>query len=527
MQSRSTARSGRSRDDGIVQRPTPAVRKGLWLALAVVAIAVATGASVAGGESIPQPLRLPPIGTVLGIAFLSSIPFLLRNWRASLGLLLVWLALEDLFRKFAGNDLRIYFAKDVIFVVLLVGLLMDANVRRWWIQATGATRYLLYALVAWALIMSVPSLWVDPRLPLIGLRLDFMYAPLVAAGFAIGSRASSMRWWLLFAASVAAGISLIGVIQATIGPSFLAPGTATPGLIHLELFRGIDSTVYRPTATFVDPGRFAAFAVVGFATSLAAFVMSRGRKRGLALTCTIANGAGIWVSGGRAGLVVGVLLVAFAATAGFLAEGQLAPGRAVAIVAGIVLAGAFLTALLPGVVGARLQWYSQTLDPRSSSNEWSLRADSAIENTERGLRIGGLFGGGTGTESLGKQYLTADPDQIVGLFQVEGGYASIAIELGVVGVALWLAWSIGWTVRLWRSIKAGHGHRPAAAAFVLLCWMLSFLFYWFAIGFQGFQNYIANAYFWLLSGMMFAVPFAAAADPHGTRDRPAPADVAP
>jgi hypothetical protein len=496
-----------------------------WMLLAFLALAVLVGGLVPQVIAPLRPLALSPAAAVLILAFIIAVPYLLKNWRVMLGVFLVWLVLEDLFRKLAGNDLWIYFAKDVAFLILLLGLFLDPGFRERWRAATGATRFVLYALVAWALIMSVPSWWVDPRLPFIGLRLDFMYAPLVAAGFAIGSRGSSMRWWLLFAASVGAGISLIGVIQATIGPSFLSPGTATPGLIHLELFRGIDSSVYRPTATFVDPGRFAAFAVLGFAVSLAAFVMSRGGKRILALTCAIANAAGIWVSGGRAGLVVGVLLVAFAAMAGPLVEGRLAPGRAVGMLAGIVLAGVFLTALLPGVVGARLRWYSETLDPRSSLNEWSFRADAAIENTGRALRIGGLFGQGTGTESLGKQYLTGDSNQIAGLYQVEGGYASIAVELGAVGVALWLAWSIGWTVRQWRSIKAGRGHRPATGAFVLFCWMLSFLFYWFVIGFQGFQNYVANAYFWLLSGVMFAVPFTAT-DPYRIADRPSPVDVA-
>jgi hypothetical protein len=471
----------------------------------------------AGGLALPEPLSLSPFATLLALTYLICIPYLLRNWRASLGLLLVWLALEDLLRKFAGNDLRIYFAKDVMFLVLLIGLLLDPHARRCWNKATGAIRYLLYALVAWALLMSVPSMFVDPRLPLIGLRLDFMYAPLVAAGFAIGSNRSSMRWWLLFAGSVAAAISLIGVIQATIGPSFLAPGTVTPGLIHLELFRGIDSTVYRPTSTFVDPGRFVSFAVLGLAISLAAFVMCRGSKRLLALACVLTNGAGVWVSGGRAGLVVGVLLVGFAATAGPLAEGRLAPGRAIVIVVAIVMGGAVLTALLPGVIGARLDWYTETLDPRSSFDEWRFRTDAVIDNTERGLAIGGLFGQGTGTESLGRQYLTADPDQIAGLYQVEGGYASIAVELGIIGVGLWLAWSIGWSARQWRCIKEGRGDRAAAAAFVLFCWMLSFLFYGFASGLAGFQNYIANAYFWLLSGVMFAVPSAVTAGKYGWR----------
>ena len=48
----------------------------------------------------------------------------------------------------------------------------------------------------------------------------------------------------------------------------------------------------------------------------------------------------------------------------------------------------------------------------------------------------------------------------------------------------------------------------AAAGFVLFAWMIFFLFIGFAGGLQAFQNYIANAYFWLLSGLMFALPLA-------------------
>ena len=326
-----------------------------------LAFGLLSGALVSGAVPLPGPLSFAPLALVTVLAFALSVPYLIRHWSIALGLFLVWLVMEDLFRKLAGNDLRIYFAKDVIFFVLLIGLLLDPKIREWWTSATGAVRYLLYALVAWAVIMAVPSLWSDPRLPLIGLRLDFMYVPLVAAGFAVGSGRSSMRRWLLFTAVVAALISCIGIIQSIIGPSFLSPGRETPGLIHLELFRGIGSTVYRPTATFVDPGRFDSYAVLGFAVSLAAFVVLRGGRRLLALACVLANGAGIWVSGGRTGLLVGVVLLAVAAISGPVAEGRVAPGRAIGIVAGIVVGGALLTALLPGVIGARLQWYCETL----------------------------------------------------------------------------------------------------------------------------------------------------------------------
>ncbi len=480
-----------------------------WVLPAFLACAALMGAVIGNAIELPGLFSLNPGTVVLILAFTLSVPYLVRNWRASLGLLLVWLVVEDLLRKLAGNDLRIYFAKDVIFLVVLVGLCLDRDFRRWWAEATGATRYALYALVGWALVMSVSTWWIDPRLPLIGLRLDFMYAPLVAAGFAIGSRRTEMRRWLLFAASIAALISLVGVVQATIGPSFLSPGRPTPGLIHLELFRGLDRTVYRPTATFVDPGRFGSYAVLGFAISLAAIVISSGRKRVFALACAAANGAGIWVSGGRTGLLMGVVLFAFAATAGPVAEGRLAPGRAVRIVISLVLGGAILTAFLPSVIGTRLQWYVETLDPRSPSNEWTFRARNMVDNTRAGLEIGGLMGTGTGSQSLGKQYLSGNPDTIAGLYAVEGGYAAVAVEWGAIGVALWAIWSVAWVIRQWRSIKSARGSRVAAAGLVLLAWMLFFLFFGFAGGLQEFQNYLANAYFWLLSGLIFALPLAA------------------
>jgi hypothetical protein len=504
---------GRGRGDAIVSvrlgSDLRIDRSEWWVWPVFVFAAVLIGGVVSGWIAVPGPLSLSPFAVVLTLAFLAAVPYLLRNWRATLGVLLVWLVIEDLFRKFAGNDLRVYLAKDVIFVVLLIGLVLEPGFRQRWRDATGATRFALYILVAWALIMSVPGGSSDWRLPVVGLRLDFMYAPLVVAGFALGSTRASLRRWLLIAAAIAAAVSVIGIIQATIGPSFLSPGTETPGL-RGDLFRYIGTTeVFRPTATFVEAGRFASLAVLGLAISLAAVTLTRGRHRVFAVACTVLNGGGVWVSGGRGGLVVAVALLLFAATAGPLAEGRLAMNRAVALIGGLLVGSIVLTALIPGVVGARLEWYSETLDPRSPNSEWVARVESYVENTSRGLAIGGLIGRGTGTESLGKQYLSGNPDSIQGLYLVEGGYASLAVEWGVIGVTLWVVWSVSWVVRQWRSISAARRHRSAAAGFVLLGWMLFFLFYGFVGGLQGFQNYVANAYFWLLSGFVFALPVAA------------------
>ena len=141
------------------------VRGERWVLPAFLACAALIGGAIGKVNGLPGLVTLSPGILVLALAFALSVPYLIRRWRTALGLLLVWLVVEDLFRKLAGNNLQIYFAKDVIFLVVLVGLCRDQDVRRWWVEATEATRYALYALVAWALIMSVPTLVVRPRLP--------------------------------------------------------------------------------------------------------------------------------------------------------------------------------------------------------------------------------------------------------------------------------------------------------------------------------------------------------------------------
>ena len=46
------------------------------------------------------------------------------------------------------------------------------------------------------------------------------------------------------------------------------------------------------------------------------------------------------------------------------------------------------------------------------------------------------------------------------------------------------------------------------AGLVLLGWIVIFLFLGFVAGFQEFQNYLGNAYFWLISGIVFGLPLA-------------------
>jgi hypothetical protein len=177
----------------------------------------------------------------------------------------------------------------------------------------------------------------------------------------------------------------------------------------------------------------------------------------------------------------------------------------------VVLGGLNLVA--PSLISTRTEFYTTTLDPRADTNEWGFRWESYWRDTFRGMAIGGLVGTGTGQESLGKQYIYGGAaNSPFGLYQVEAGYGSVAVEWGLVGLVLWLWWSLGWLLRLMSMTKEALGDRIAAFGIVVTAWFSFLMFIAFFGGIANFQNYINNVFLWFLSGMVFALPVAAERD---------------
>ena len=66
---------------------------------------------------------LTPIAFVaMGIAGFAVALTILRDWRLGFYFFLVWLLFEDLMRKFLGNNMVIYFAKDILVGLVYVSL---------------------------------------------------------------------------------------------------------------------------------------------------------------------------------------------------------------------------------------------------------------------------------------------------------------------------------------------------------------------------------------------------------------------
>jgi hypothetical protein len=471
---------------------------------------IGVGALVGGWMLLPGWLHLPPAALLALLLLAVSVPVLLRSWRLSLVCFLAWLVMEDLVRKLAGNDLTVYFVKDAFYVVLLAAVVLDPRTRGAWRAATGRARVPLYLLLGWALVMSVPTGLLDWKLPVAGLRLDFLYAPLVVVGFMLTRDRVGLRKVMLVLTLVGGLSSAVGIVQAVLGPAFLAPALPTPDLV-LDQVRGAQGPlgVYRPTGTFVDPARYDSMALAGLAICLISLPAFRGFTRLVVSACLATCAAGVWVSGGRLYFLGGAAFVILALLAGARMRSRRNRGGGgsagnrgwlVAAAAGATVLALAISAAL-SLYDSRLAWYGSTLDPRSSLNEWA-RVGSYTDDIIRGLDLGGYVGQGTGHESLGKQYLLGSSDPSSTLYLVEGGYASVLVEWGLVGLILWLAWSLTWLRRAWVVGRAREGPLMAGSL-VLLGWTVFMLFVAFFLGYQTFQNYIANAYFWLFSGLIF------------------------
>ena len=117
-----------------------------------------------------------------------------------------------------------------------------------------------------------------------------------------------------------------------------------------------------------------------------------------------------------------------------------------------------------------------------------------------------LEGCGTGTNSLGLQYVARLLDRPLPSFAVESGYGALIIEMGIGGLILWVIWVStllwsGWQIvrQLRQTVYFPIGFAIWWYAFVLLVLLMY-------LNMAAYQNFVNNAYLWLLIGVLFRLP---------------------
>lgn len=445
-----------------------------------------------------QLTNLPLVAYPVLLLGLAAIVLASRVWWLGLVLFFGWLPVEDLVRKFANNDLRIYFVKDFLLLVLLLS--MGGRLAGCWRRPLGSVWFATIGVFAFAAVYSLPSALQSPSIPIVGIHGRFLFALAFPVGAYIAQDRERLRRTIYGLGITATAVCALGIVQSVVGPEFLNPNIEASSFEHLVVTKRLgEAEVVRPAGPFADVSRYASMTIVSTTLTAAALRLARDRAQmRLAAAGIAVSLAGAFASGSRTAILIAPMIAAVGAissarvTRRQLVRGLAAIG-AVLVVATVVIGGNAAAQSL-----SRVTLYVRTLNPTASAFELGSRVSDYANNASAGVRFGGFLGNGTGVEAIGKRYLNVEETAS----QVESGWGSVASEWGYLGLAAWVTWSLLWSKRSIEAVRAvgpGGAIAPVVAAYVV-----SLLLIMFSLGSGFLDNYIANIYFWFLSGAAFA-----------------------
>jgi hypothetical protein len=463
--------------------------RGLFLLAGLIGIVWALANWIVTGSA--EMLAVGAMAIALAIAVTAT----LINWRAGVLLFVFWLLFEDLARKYLGNGLILFFGKDVLAAITYLS--MWSSKRRgelpWFKPPFIVPLALFFALS----FVQVFNTWTPSILyGLLGLKLYFYYFPLIYAGFALIRNANDLEQFLLYNLGLGMLIAILGIIQSIVGLKFLNPMALAPELEtlgNLTRFSPIThQAVPQPTSVFVSTGRFASYIIliVILALGASAYLLVT-RRRGAAYGLLAVGIAVVTtVQTGSRGSLIYVAMSMLVLSAGFLWGAPSRWGQARTLVK--AMRRAFL-------VSAAGLFFMIQFFPGSIGASWD-NLKTALQHPRW------LYGDGTGTASLGMQYVAKILGQPPIGFWVENGWGTLILEMGILGPILWIVWTCSLLYFSWKIVRQLRGtiYFPVA---------LSIFWYAFLLlvplsynGMPPYQNYVLNAYLWLLIGVLFRLP---------------------
>lgn len=460
----------------------------------------------------------------------------LVDWKNGLYLFITWMLFEDLVRKYMGNNMLIYFAKD--FLIFIVYLSFLYALRRKAVQSFKPRFLLPLSLFFWFALLQTfnpnsPSFF----LGILGMKLYFYYIPLVFLGYGLVESERGVHRFFRLTLVIACVIAGLGIAQAILGHTFLNPDVPAKDIKELStLYRYAPISgqqLYRPTSVFVSDGRFASYMFLVWLVGLGfgAFLVLRGAKQGKSLTyftlsmvivaivLSGSRGALMW-SGGAAAICIPAFLWGAPRRQGKASRIVRAIQRVTALGGLSVL---LLSITYPKALDSRVAFYAETLGINSPKSELRDRTiDYPLKNFLAAFDDRHwVEGNGTGTASLGLQYVQRILHVHMRIIGVENGYGSLVIELGIAGLILWIVWtySVVWTC--WGMARRLKGTQWFPLGFTIFLYVTLLLIPMSYMSSVAIQNYVMSCYAWLLVGVLFRLPEIAAKsqsfDPTNTR----------
>ncbi|MHB8608910.1 MAG: hypothetical protein ACYDCG_11465 [Candidatus Acidiferrales bacterium] len=484
------------------------------------------GILVAGAFAAYEAAQYVIKGDMIGLAYAAMsvaggaiVVAILHNWRNGVYFFLSWLLFEDFARKFLGNNMAIYFAKD--FLVLVLYISFFAAYRRKEVKIFRPPFFVPVLIFIWfgALQILNPAS-TSIMYGLMGFKIFFYYVPLIFIGYALLNSESELRRFFTVNLFLVLIIVSLGIAQSIIGPSFLNPAVPAEDIRLLSgLYRVTESgaTAYRPTSVFVSAGRYADFIMVAWILVLgySGYLLLRHKKgRILAFIAIPVTAAGAFLTASRGSFMWG-MINALVTSVAFIWGAPWRQGEALRVLRsiqrvaiGIGLGMVVLFYAYPDALLSRLAIYQETLLPSSPTNElthrgWTYPMENFLGafNYERWP-----YGYGIGTTALGGQYVARFFGVKPPVIGVESGFGTLVVEMGIGGLILWIIMSVAILFSAWKVVKKLRGSP----------WFpLGFVIFWYAFfllgpatfgGMVAYEDFLLNAYFWLLLGFLFRLP---------------------
>ena len=460
------------------------------------------------------------IFVAIGFALLVIGLVILHNWRAGFYFFLVWLLFEDLIRKYLGNNMAIFFAKDCLAGLTYISLLVA--IRRKQARAFRPPFLVFLSLFFWLAVLQVfnpysPSVFYG----FLGLKVDFFYIPLMFLAYALIRDERDLHRFLLVFMLLAIVISGLGIAQGILGPQFLNPPTLQHDIRELGSLEKItpltNQIFFLPCSVFVSNGRFALYLILAIIVGLGSagyFVLSSLKGRVVIYIGIGTLAIATLLSGSRSGFLFS-LISALALFSAFLwgAPWRWGHGRRLVkvirrslIFAGFALAAFML--IFPAAAGSRLGFYSETLLPSSSAYELGARSWT-YPMGELAKAFSGphwVVGNGTGTDTLGAQYVSEILKKPMPTVAVEEGFGQLIAEMGILAPFLWILWTAATVVACWTVIRKLEGTRVFPIGIAIVWYVFLVLFAMSYMNLDTYQNYVNNAFLWVLIGILFRLP---------------------
>ena len=161
-------------------------------------------------------------------------------------------------RKYLGNNMAIFFGKDILALVVYLSFFISKRAGRAKIFKPPFSLPLM--LFLWyGIIQVLNPLSTSIFYGILGMKIDFLYVPLIFIGYGFIENDEDRRKFFAYNSVLVLIVVGLGIVQSALGHTFLNPAVIQSDIRELSTNYRISpitgAIAYRPTSVFVSAGR--------------------------------------------------------------------------------------------------------------------------------------------------------------------------------------------------------------------------------------------------------------------------------